>query len=115
MLATVLVQPLTGDDVVKILTVLFAGAAAVIYAWRAPAGTKGPDLTATLAAMHQGIQSLLLNAQPGTTTTTTETQGVPVVKQTVTTSTQAPNPANVDTLPLPLDGQPLPKPAKDKP
>jgi TctA family transporter len=110
MLATILVQPLTGDDVVKILTVLFAGVIGIVYAWRGPAAAGKPDLTAILAGMHTAMNQLLLNAQPGTTTTTTETQGDPVVKQTVTTSTQTANPALVDTLPL--DGQPLPKPAK---
>jgi hypothetical protein len=102
-----LLQPLSGGDVVNILTVFFAGTAAVVYAWRNPSGSKPTDLTAILNNIHTAMSQLLLNATPKTTTTTTETAGDPPTKTTIATTTGA-NPALVDTLPLPADGKPLP-------
>jgi hypothetical protein len=118
-LANVLVQPLTGDDLVKVGTVLFAGTAAVIYAWRGGSNAK-TDIASQVALIHNMVSNLLLATKPpestSTTTTLTETPADAAGKQvTTTTTTKAAtttkpvNPALVDTV----AGMPVvpPKPA----
>lgn len=132
MLASMLVQPLTGDDLVKVFGTFFAGIAVVIYALKSTPGNSATptNITSQISAIHQMLGNLLLAANPPVTTKqTTTTVEAPtnagVTKSTTTTTSTTPivpvvtsntvNTAMVDTLPLgtpaiPTDGAPLPRP-----
>lgn len=101
----VLLQPLTGDDLVKILTVFFAGTAVVIYAWRGPSPAKG-DMSATLQMIHQTMANILLNIKPAETTSTTTTTTTPDASQT-TTTVETSKPAQAAALADTVNGMPV--------